>query len=211
LLDEIRLHGKDAELRDEVIELARKYGIVTPYTAYLISEDEAKRGVPLTMQSLPQLNTDRDAHQAAVNNWGSFKDQRDGVEALSGARFGSALKTADAPAAAVASGLFEADRALGVSQGIITAAPTLSDDSKARLVQYSQQTRFVSGKNFFRNSNQWVDTAVQQLQHAKRVRIQFSSPEYFALIRQEPAALPWLALDANVQFVLNGTIYEIYE
>ena len=40
LLDEIRLHGENAELRDEVTDLARKYGIVTPYTAYLIVEDE---------------------------------------------------------------------------------------------------------------------------------------------------------------------------
>ena len=40
LLDEIRLHGENAELRDEVTVLARKYGIVTPYTAYLIVEDE---------------------------------------------------------------------------------------------------------------------------------------------------------------------------
>jgi len=41
------LHGENAELRDEVTELARKYGIVTPYTAYLIVEDERRREVPL--------------------------------------------------------------------------------------------------------------------------------------------------------------------
>ena len=52
LLDEIRLHGENAELRDEVTELARKYGIVTPYTAYLIVEDETRRKVPVAMQSL---------------------------------------------------------------------------------------------------------------------------------------------------------------
>ncbi len=34
LFEEIRLHGENAELRDEVTELARRYGIVTPYTAY---------------------------------------------------------------------------------------------------------------------------------------------------------------------------------
>ena len=52
LLDEIRLHGENAELRDEVTELARKYGIVTPYTAYLIVEDETRRNVPTPMRSL---------------------------------------------------------------------------------------------------------------------------------------------------------------
>ncbi|HJW93728.1 MAG TPA: VIT domain-containing protein [Thermoanaerobaculia bacterium] len=43
LLDQIRLHGQEKELVDEVTELARKYGIVTPYTSYLIMEDEKVR------------------------------------------------------------------------------------------------------------------------------------------------------------------------
>jgi Ca-activated chloride channel family protein len=46
LLDEIRLHGENRELRDEVADLAREYGIVTPYTAYLIVEDETARNLP---------------------------------------------------------------------------------------------------------------------------------------------------------------------
>src|SRR5206468_2144871 len=74
LLDEIRLHGENTELRDEVTELARKYGIVTPYTAYLIVEDEAKRGVPLAAQNLPQLGTDKLARDEAQQNYSRFKD-----------------------------------------------------------------------------------------------------------------------------------------
>ncbi|MDJ0839816.1 MAG: VIT domain-containing protein [Acidobacteriota bacterium] len=42
LLDEIRLHGEDRELIDEIKRLARRYGIVTPYTSYLILEDSPK-------------------------------------------------------------------------------------------------------------------------------------------------------------------------
>ncbi|GMU37333.1 MAG: VWA domain-containing protein [Phycisphaerae bacterium] len=38
LLDEIRLHGEKNELKQSVITLAKKYGIVTPYTAYLVTE-----------------------------------------------------------------------------------------------------------------------------------------------------------------------------
>ncbi len=44
LLDQIRLHGETGELRDEVVRLARDHGIVTPYTSYLILEDEARGG-----------------------------------------------------------------------------------------------------------------------------------------------------------------------
>jgi Ca-activated chloride channel family protein len=40
LLDQIRLNGEDKELIDEVTSLAKTYGIITPYTSYLIVEDE---------------------------------------------------------------------------------------------------------------------------------------------------------------------------
>ena len=79
LLDEIRLHGENTELRDEVTELARRYNIVTPYTAYLIVEDEERRHVPLTMQSLPQLYSDTLARKDAAANWGQFKGELQGI------------------------------------------------------------------------------------------------------------------------------------
>ncbi len=36
LLDQIRANGEKKELVDEVVTLAKKYGITTPYTSYLI-------------------------------------------------------------------------------------------------------------------------------------------------------------------------------
>src|SRR5262249_29110722 len=39
LLDQIRLSGENKELVDEVTALAKKYGITTPYTSYLIVPD----------------------------------------------------------------------------------------------------------------------------------------------------------------------------
>jgi Ca-activated chloride channel family protein len=43
LLEEIRLHGASGELVDEVTKLGLKYGIVTPYTSYLVTEKERLR------------------------------------------------------------------------------------------------------------------------------------------------------------------------
>ncbi len=40
LLDQIRLHGESKEVKDEVIQLSKEYGIATPYTSYLVLEDE---------------------------------------------------------------------------------------------------------------------------------------------------------------------------
>lgn len=44
LLDQIRLNGESKELKDEVVRLGVKYGIVTPYTSYLVVEDAAQSG-----------------------------------------------------------------------------------------------------------------------------------------------------------------------
>ncbi len=40
LLDDIRLQGENAELKNEVIALAKEFGLVTPYTSYLVQEEE---------------------------------------------------------------------------------------------------------------------------------------------------------------------------
>jgi Ca-activated chloride channel family protein len=209
LLDEIRLHGENAELRDEVTELARQYGIVTPYTAYLIAEDEDRRRVPLAMQSLPQLNMDQGAQRAAAQNWNFFRESRSGEQAVAGAGYGGALKSANSVTYGGGGG-GEANRALGVTAQMLTAAP--SADAKVRLVQHSQPGQLVAGKNFFLNaSNQWVDTAAQKFQNAKKQRIQFNSTEYFDFAAKNPRALPWLALGQNVQFIIDDTLYEIYE
>lgn len=40
LLDEIRLNGENGELKNEVIALAKEFGLVTPYTSYLVKEEE---------------------------------------------------------------------------------------------------------------------------------------------------------------------------
>ena len=65
LLDEIRKNGETAELKDEVVKLARAHGIVTPYTAYLILEDEQRRGVPVAVRTMRELEQDVRARDAA--------------------------------------------------------------------------------------------------------------------------------------------------
>ena len=49
------------------------------------------------------------------------------------------------------------------------------------------------------------------MKNPKRVRIQFNSKEYFDLVAKKPETLPWLALGQNVQFALDGAIYEVFD
>ena len=40
LVDEVRLNGENKELIDEIVRLSEKYGIMTPYTSFLVTEEE---------------------------------------------------------------------------------------------------------------------------------------------------------------------------
>ena len=82
--------------------------------------------------------------------------------------------------------------------------------AKDRLLQYSQQTRFVAGKTFFLNTNQWTDSDIQKQANAKHVSIQFGSSEYFDLLARHPGVAAWLALGTEIKFVLEGVIYEVH-
>jgi hypothetical protein len=92
LLDEIRLHGESRELKDEVTRLAREHGIVTPYTAFLILEDESRRGVPVAMQTMRELRDDQAAAGRAAERYrdsrseASDPSQRSGTKAVANAQ-----------------------------------------------------------------------------------------------------------------------------
>jgi Ca-activated chloride channel family protein len=209
LLDEIRLHGENSELRDEITQLARKYGIVTPYTAYLIVEDESRRNVPTQLRSMQLFEKDKAAREEASATWNSFQNERGGAGGVASAQQSQSLKMADAAAPAASSGTELFSRRYGLAPakpGSTTPAP----DSRGRLVQYSQQARFVAGKTFFQNDKLWIDAEVQSQTNAKSTKLQFGSAAYFEFASKNPKAGPWLALGQQVQFHLEGVNYEVY-
>ena len=217
LLDEVRLHGDNKELKDEVTELARKYGIVTPYTAYLIIEDEKQRHVPELTRSVRL----QDGLAGEADHLYFYKQQgeRAGAGAVGNARSFNSLKQANSAEALV----------LGNDEAILGAinAPTplpsmqparrpvgevaLKKELRSRSDQYAQQARFAGGRAFYQNGQQWIDSEVQKRDPAKRQRVKFNSEAYFDLLKKEPEAARWAALGKNVQFVLKDSVYEIHE
>ena len=223
LLDEIRLHGENPELREEITELARRYAIVTPYTAYLIVEDEARRRVPEMTQSLPRLQQDNAARQAAGRYYETAMRDRYGLAPVATARSQDALKSASAPQSAISLGAYEAQRGVDAGGGPVPIPSTgparsrtvpgavLGTSGSTATSDYSGLAQFVNGRTFFLNENQWIDGSIQKLKEPRRVRLTFGSKEYFDLMAKHPESRGWLALGQNVQFALSGVVYEIHE
>ncbi len=206
LLDEIRLRGENKELRDEVVDLARRYAIVTPYTSYLIVEDEARRGVPVTLRSFQNLDGNGALRDSLALGYDALPAEKAGDVANFGARANKQLKEAGSTSD-LATSQVEAKRAT------VAAAPAAAGRTKLRadLDGVEQGARVINGKAFYQNGAQWTDGEAQQRKAAKTRRIQFASDEYFKLLSEDAEAAQWLALGPNVQFTLKDTLYEIAE
>ncbi len=203
LLDEIRLHGERPELRDEVVQLARQYGIVTPYTSYLVVEDEAAPpeptprvdarfgGPPATGAARP---APRPAEAQAARDFGGFDEAIAAEEPESEGDVGR-NRPRQRAAGAPAGGAGQGGRALSRRLRSMREAERSHDASTSR-------TRFVQGRAFHETDGAWVDSRFQRNMRVLRVR--YGSQAYFALLRERPELRSVLALGQRVTVSLDA-------
>ncbi len=194
LLDVIRLNGEDKELVDEVTALAREHGIITPYTSYLIMEDEEirVRGGRLVdgLQSLaprPELRRNNEADYFRMKD----KSGRGSVE--------------------VSEEFQNLNSATNFSQTQQGKDRLSYRDSGGNLQNLSQQVKNVLGRAVYQQDKFWVDSELQRQEMKNKKRIQFNSDDYFTLLNKEPETAQFLALGQNVRFYHNDIYYEVYE
>ncbi len=210
LLDEMRMHGETAELRDEVVRLARSFGIVTPYTAYLVMEDEASRNVPARLRSFQELEEDRGAADAAREKIDSVRTESKSEASRAGAAaVGNSMAVQDLKDSL---NLQQAAPSAGLAKSSAPAVTGRAGGYKAWQEQsYAQQVRMVNGRAFYQNGSVWTDSTAQGRPGLNRKDVRFGSEEYFGLLRKSPGAAAWLALGNNLDVVVDGTLYSIRE
>lgn len=194
LLDLIRLNGESKELVDEVTSLAREFGIITPYTSYLILEDEDRRvrtnELANDLQTLPpkpELKKDMEA------DYFRMKEKSGRSSVVVSEEF---------------QGLNSASNYSQTKQGNERLNYKNSDGTTQNL---SQQVKNVLGRAVYQSGKFWVDSDLQVKNPQQRKRIQFNSDEYFNLMKKAPETSQFLALGKNVRFNHNNTLYEIFE
>jgi Ca-activated chloride channel family protein len=191
LLDDARRANRPVsdEVRDEVIKLSRKFGIVTPLTAALITED----GVPIDsgvirrqMPKIPILGN-------LPDNLGSLYRSRS-VDAMAGSGgFGGGR--AGAPYADTG------------AAGVTTSqAYKTMREGRADVVKDIQT---IEGKTFVLKGEVWTDSVLPLKESAAAPRIvKFASKEYFELVKDAKLA-KWLSVGDRVTLVWNGQVLQI--
>ena len=194
LLDQIRLNGEDKELVDEITQLAREHGIVTPYTSYLIMEDEEIR--IRRNELVDHFQTLPPAPELRREVEGDFNAMK--------------LKSGDKSitASEEVQGLNRAGNYYETKQG---SGRMNYKDERGNDVNLSQQVKNIQGRAIYQSGKFWVDSELQNKKVKNQKRIQFYSDEYFRLLKEKPETAQFLALGQNVRFYYDNTFYEIYE
>ncbi len=92
LIDEVRRGGSSKEVLDHIVELARKYAVVTPYTSFLFTEDTPvagaahRLGAAVRDSAGERFTGPREFHRAAnLQSWRGASNSETQMEAANGA------------------------------------------------------------------------------------------------------------------------------
>jgi Ca-activated chloride channel family protein len=183
LMEQIRTHGEAAELRDEVVELGTRYGIVTPYTSFLAVEPGM------------DARAERDFSPGRIGG------------AVPGANPNAPPPPPPPPmpveapvalqsVAVTGQGAVQQSKRDRAQQEAITA------DSAA-----SSGVRRVGDKTFYLRAGVWTDSELRADARLPVTEVESGSDAWLELVRREPRLAPFFALGDRVAVVLEGRVY----
>jgi Ca-activated chloride channel family protein len=190
LMEQVRSNGEQKELRDEIIDLGTRYGIVTPYTSYLALEPENQQRFTMVPGASPQASPDGRGFMG-------------GLGARRPAKATSQPSVANAPPAIAmeSSGAYavQESKRMREQQDVLK----LKDEARTDAVQR------IGGKTFYLIDSVWTDSEFKAETNLPETATTFGSEEYFALLKKYPKLANYLSLGERVVVVFEGRVYRI--
>ncbi len=197
LLEEIRLNGENKELVDEATKLAKEFGIVTPYTSYLVTEKDKNT----------ETVNDRTIQGGSGNGrLGGFMGTGSGG---GGSGIGSRgdLKRSEAksdPGKSVAMKGFNEESGLDA----VTTSKSLNKMKQTTTISSSDDKKIVGEKTFILNNNIYVDTKLQSAKITKTIKVKYLSDNYYKLLKNSKLK-KYLTISENIDIFFNGYKIEV--
>jgi Ca-activated chloride channel family protein len=184
LLDQIRSNGESKELRDEIIQLGTRYGIVTPYTSYLVLEP----GMRLA-GTQGTTNLTMDAQGSGVGHQPRVSPSKSAPMML--------------PDTAISSG-----------RDAVLISKEKEKLSRADKIETSEiaiggSMRQVAGKTFYLLNGVWTDSEFKEESKLPVVSLKFGSDDYFQLIGREPKLAEYFSLGERVVVIWDSKVYKV--
>ncbi|MGC9328547.1 MAG: VIT and vWA domain-containing protein, partial [Candidatus Hinthialibacter sp.] len=187
LMNEIRMNGKNDELVQEIVALSQKYGILTEYTSFLVTE------APVAAEPIA-------------------REERERMELRSMDRAGRLFSLGMSQSVGK-----DAVAQSEVMQDQLQNAPALSsqnvyyryDASDKKQIERIQGVRYAGQQAFFHREDQWISTQYDANQSV--IQVKPYSEAYFQLAELSPDVSKILALAPKVSFVRNNVMIQIDE
>lgn len=204
LLDAIRMKGELPELKQEVIHLAKQFGIVTPYTSYLVveekdrwrlGEDAQPQATGTPSPTTPSIATPKTAwNQRSRRGWGGRGAASDAERGPSGGAPAPAREPAAAPMKSESLAKTDGDEAVRVSR-------QLRKMKESKVAQKGGSVRLIQGVRFVWQSHQWVDARYKS--EMKTLKIKYLSDLYFQVLALRPDLRRAFTLGARLVVVVG--------
>ncbi len=190
LVEQIRSNGENKELRDEIVELGTRYGIVTPYTSYLATD-----GSERAAKDLPTNNRQFQTDGLIVGRRNSRNDKN--------APAPKPTPSANASISVTGQGAVQDSKKAKEQQA--TVEITSEDDE----VLKTGVVKKIGAKTFYLENNVWIDSEFKEEANKSEIKLKFASDEYFDLITKEKDLAQYFALGEQVVVVWKGKVYRI--
>ncbi|MCK5145344.1 VWA domain-containing protein [bacterium] len=130
LMDEIRLYGKNDEVEKEIVRLSKRYGVMSPLTSFLVTED-----VQMVDRDLRRINNSGAALRGSALPKGS-------VMAFDGVK------------------VFEAAMAQQPVSGVqaVKMSKNVREMKEAETVEMPDDVKRIGSRTFYLNDDMWVDS-----------------------------------------------------
>lgn len=177
LMEDMRRHGEMQEVIDEVVTLSKKYGIMTPYTAFLAAPEEPEFAGDITRFGGPvDIQARRGADKKGTQWTQSIVD---------------AEKLRSSPSTTQSPGLSYAPSQLGTRD-------ELAEIGIPKPVE-EPTTKTAGGKTFVLRGESWIDAdLLTGAAPADTIKIEKFSEAYFELMRQCPEFAEYLSVGHRV-------------
>ena len=229
----MRLSGESKEVKEEVVRLAKLHGIITPFTSYLIIEEDRVALRPLHDNS-PLARGRSSFGRAAGEALGDLarpsaeakgavptdKSRRAGAGGAPGGRIARARRAFDEDSGADAVGLSKEIGALKKAEvaEVAEAEEFLRDEVNRAEVRIKK----IRSRTFYLQGKRWIDAALVSGQKVSRgdgtpdpaagrkvERVKYLSDEYFALLKTYAGIGQLLSVGSEVTFLWEGRIISV--
>jgi len=195
LLDAIRLHGTeggggadDPELVGEIVRLSKEYGVITPYTSFLVTENGEETPINRPIIGADLFGTHRARRIYALPAPQAFTQQ---------------FATASGANATTQSEALHAYKSAGTVNGLAGFSPGEAKDAR-------QNIRTAGAKTFLLQNGVWTDSAYDPAKQKPLITVLAYSDAHFALLRALPSLAACSSLGENLLVVLdNGQALKI--